>query len=385
MAGYPLAWDLRRRGGSRRPSVLGTDDAVLVNGIWCTPPARTACDVVRLTAPIDGLAILDRALASRTCSRDELAAASIEQAGLREVIRLRWLIPRADALAESPMESRMRWRFLDARLPSPTCQIRVGDIADRWHRLDTGWREHRVGAEFEGGIAHLTQAQLRADRARHNWLTEKGWTLLHFTDIDVYCRHAQMVATVRRLLGRPAAGGSDSGSVRSTHRTPASSPIRSMEKGSRAAPVRGGRRRGSQSRSNVNAAPDSGTTAHSSIPATSTWTSSSGIASTTAPIQGASCTESSREDMPPEVAPSRQSNRRTIFVSLAEAKELWIKFVAVWSGVVHDLVRARGRRRGADGLTPAFDPSLPRRWATYTSSTKARRGRFRWVKRRGVP
>lgn len=149
--GPPDVDNLSRPGLQVHPSVLGTDDAVLVNGIWCTPPARTACDVVRLTAPIDGLAILDRALASRTCSRDELAAASIEQAGLREVIRLRWLIPRADVLAESPMESRMRWRFLDARLPSPTCQIRVGDIADRWHRLDTGWREHRVGAEFDGG------------------------------------------------------------------------------------------------------------------------------------------------------------------------------------------------------------------------------------------
>lgn len=198
--------DNRRRPGLQvHPSVLGTDDAVLVNGVWCTPPARTACDVVRHSDPIDGLAILDRALASGCCTRDELLAASVEQAGLRQVIRLRWLIPRADPLAESPMESRMRWRFLDARLPAPTCQIRVGDPSDRWHRLDTGWRDRRVGAEFDGGIAHLTREQLRADRDRHNWLTENGWMLLHFTDIDVYRRHARMVATVRRLLDRDTA------------------------------------------------------------------------------------------------------------------------------------------------------------------------------------
>ena len=30
------------------PSSLGTDDAVLHRGVWCTPPARTACDLVRL-------------------------------------------------------------------------------------------------------------------------------------------------------------------------------------------------------------------------------------------------------------------------------------------------------------------------------------------------
>lgn len=203
--GPPDVGNRRRPGLQVHPSVLGTDDAVRGNGIWCTPPARNACDVVRLTAPIDGLALLDRALASRTCSHDELIAASIEQAGLREVIRLRWLIPRADALAESPMESRIRWRFLDARLPQPACQIRVGDMGDRWHRLDTGWRDRRVGAEYDGGIAHLTQDQLRADRDRHNWLTENGWTLPHFTDIDVYRRHTRMVTTVRRLLDRDAA------------------------------------------------------------------------------------------------------------------------------------------------------------------------------------
>ncbi|MEJ7704831.1 MAG: hypothetical protein WKF47_14760 [Geodermatophilaceae bacterium] len=202
----PADVDNRRRPGLQvHPSVLGTDDAVRVSRIWCTPPARTACDVVRLTAPIDGLAVLDRALASRTCNRDELVAASIEQAGLREVIRLRWLIPRADALAESPMESRMRWRFLDAHLPVPACQIQVGDLGERWHRLDTGWRDRRVGAEYDGGIAHLTQDQLRADRDRHNWLTENGWTLLHFTDLDVYWRHTRMIVTVRRLLDRDVA------------------------------------------------------------------------------------------------------------------------------------------------------------------------------------
>lgn len=161
--------DNRRRPGLQvHPSVLGTDDAVRLSGILCTPPARTACDVVRLTAPIDGLAVLDRALASRTCGRDELVAASIQQAGLRE----------------------------------------------RWHRLDTGWRDHRVGAEFDGGIAHLTQQQLRADRDRHNWLTENGWTLLHFTDIDVYRRHTRMSRRVSRWgAARGVPGAVRSGAV----------------------------------------------------------------------------------------------------------------------------------------------------------------------------
>jgi hypothetical protein len=184
------------------PSSLGTDDAVLIEGVWCTSPARTACDVVRNTAPIDGLATLDAALRSGTCSREQLASAATAQAGLRQVIRLRGLVPVADAESGSPMESRMRWRFLDAGLPRPRLQIRLTDRG-RTHFLDMGWEEQQVGAEFDGHEFHMTREQLAADRDRHNWVTEHRWTLLHFTGVDVYRRHIAMVERTARTLGLP--------------------------------------------------------------------------------------------------------------------------------------------------------------------------------------
>ncbi len=70
----------------------------------------------------------------------------------------------------------------------------------RRHRLDTGWREHRVGAEFDGLEAHMTRQQLHADRDRANWLTQHDWRLLHFTAVDVYRLWERMVETVRRQL-----------------------------------------------------------------------------------------------------------------------------------------------------------------------------------------
>ncbi len=182
------------------PSSLGCDDAVRIGGIWCTPAARTACDVVRLTAPIDGLATLDAALRSGSCTRQELATAADEQAGLREVIRLRALVPYADRRADSPMESRMRWRFIDGGLPAPDLQVRVGDFS-RSRYLDNGWRDRRVGAEFDGLVAHMTAQQLKEDRRRHNWLTDQDWKLLHFTAADVYQRPAAMIATTAAALG----------------------------------------------------------------------------------------------------------------------------------------------------------------------------------------
>lgn len=185
------------RGLQVHPSSLGTDDVVQRSGVWCTPPARTACDVARLGARIDTLATLDSALRSGTCTRDHLLAAAEEQRGLRGVVQLGLLIPHADGRAESPMESRMRWRFIDARLPAPEVQLEVVE-GFRRHRLDVGWREFRLGAEFDGLESHMTRQQLAADRDRHNWLTERGWTLLHFTAIDVFRLWERMVGTVRR-------------------------------------------------------------------------------------------------------------------------------------------------------------------------------------------
>ena len=198
--GPPALMNRRRPGIQVHPSSLGTDDAVQVNGVWCTPAARTACDVVRLTPPIHGLATLDAALLSRSCTTRELVEAAAAQAGLREVVRLRELIPHADPRADSPMESQMRWRFIEGGLPAPELQVRIVTAAgDRF--LDHGWREQRVGAEFDGYEAHMTREQLRSDRQRHNALTEQRWTLYHFTAVDISRRPVGMVRTAARALG----------------------------------------------------------------------------------------------------------------------------------------------------------------------------------------
>ncbi len=96
----------------------------------------------------------------------------------------------------------MRWRFLDGGLPAPRLQVALLD-AGRTHHLDMGWEEHLVGVEFDGLDAHMTREQLAADRDRHNWVTERRWTLLHFTAVDVYRRHVAMVERTARALGLP--------------------------------------------------------------------------------------------------------------------------------------------------------------------------------------
>ena len=145
----------RRPGIQVHPSSLGCDDAVQLDGVWCTPPARTACDVVRLGPPIDGLATLD-ARCARAAASGRADRGARQQAGLRQVVRLRSLVPLADGRADSPMESRMRWRFIDGGLPAPDLQIESWATAGVQRWLDIGWREQRVGAEFDGLEAHMT-------------------------------------------------------------------------------------------------------------------------------------------------------------------------------------------------------------------------------------
>jgi hypothetical protein len=86
----------------------------------------------------------------------------------------------------------------------PDLQIVVGS-GGRLHRIDLGWREHRLGVEFDGLVAHLTREQLARDRDRHNWLTEQDWRLLHFTAVDVFRRADEMVARVARHLDQRGA------------------------------------------------------------------------------------------------------------------------------------------------------------------------------------
>lgn len=196
----PADLDNRRLPGLQvHPSCLGTEDAEIRRGLWCTPAARTACDVARSGAAIDVLATLDAVLASGTCTREELVLACRSQRGLRGIRRVAELIHWADSRAESPMESRMRWRFLESDLPEPELQLEVRR-GSRSHRLDLGWRRYRVGVEFDGLEAHMTRQQLADDRDRHNFFTEEGWLLLHFTARDIYRRHEAMLATVGRHL-----------------------------------------------------------------------------------------------------------------------------------------------------------------------------------------
>jgi very-short-patch-repair endonuclease len=191
-----------RRRGVRAHEFTVAFEPVLTAGVACTPPARTAIDLVRTVDRPSGLAVLDAALYARACTAEELAAEVLRHDAQRGVIRARELVPLADARAECRQESHLRLVLHDGGLGGFEPQVEVWD-PQRWspyarYRLDLADRAHLVAAEYDGE-SHL-RGGLRRDRARHNWLDEHGWTMRYFTDEDLYRRPGRIVPVLRRAI-----------------------------------------------------------------------------------------------------------------------------------------------------------------------------------------
>ncbi|TCB99997.1 DUF559 domain-containing protein [Micromonospora zingiberis] len=173
---------------------------VLVQGLPCVPAARCAVDLARTVRRLDALPVLDAALRSAAVTPDDLLAEVCVHRALRGVRQARELVPLADGRAECRQESQLRLVLLDGRLPPPEPQLWVPDTAGLPRfRVDLGYRERRVGIEYDG-ISHLDREAFRYDRERINWLDAQGWRMRYFTDRDLYRRPAHVVATVQAAL-----------------------------------------------------------------------------------------------------------------------------------------------------------------------------------------
>jgi len=174
--------------------VLGQGDVVDVDGMWATTPERTVVELARIVRRIDALPVVDAALRAGACTPESLAEQLRQQAGLRGIVQARDIVRLGNPLAESAMESRTRLRILDAGLPEPELQIEVGG-----YRLDLGWREYRVGVEYDG-IDHLDRPRQRTDLERRNNLARLDWRIVWVTDVHIYRTYRQFIAELSRLV-----------------------------------------------------------------------------------------------------------------------------------------------------------------------------------------
>lgn len=107
---------------------------------------------------------------------------------------------RAAEPAESPMETRLRWLLIAARLPRPEVQTDLYDAQGRFvGRADLYYREARLVIEFDGG--NHREGLVSNDR-RQNLLMTAGFRVLRFTAADVHHRPDVIEAQVRSAVGR---------------------------------------------------------------------------------------------------------------------------------------------------------------------------------------
>lgn len=193
----------RRPGLNAFVSDLPNDDVVLVAGVPCTSPTRTALDLARYRPRFMGLGALDAFTHAGHTSVAELEAAALPLRGHRFIRRARELIALCEPGTESMGESWTRLRLIEAGLPRPDVQISLRQHGVEVYRLDLGFVEHKVGVEYDGIEHHLRTPEQRShDAARRADIERRfGWRVLAATGNDIFGRRPTLEDAVMELLG----------------------------------------------------------------------------------------------------------------------------------------------------------------------------------------
>ena len=164
---------------------LSDDETTEINRMLVTTPARTALDLACRNPINRAVAAID-ALANAT----ELKFADVEllaqrYRGRRGIRRARSVLDLVDAGAESPRETWLRLLLLRAGFPRPRTQIPVYDEFNQLiARLDMGWEDAMIAAEYDGDHHRTDRRQFNRDIARTEALTAMGWILVRITSED---------------------------------------------------------------------------------------------------------------------------------------------------------------------------------------------------------
>ncbi|OBK94663.1 hypothetical protein A5645_16075 [Mycobacterium asiaticum] len=178
--------------------MLSGSEALMIDGISVTTPARTAFDIGRrTTVRLHAVQRLDALLNATDVKVEDVEAVAAQHLGVRGLVQLRRVLPLVDGGAESPQETRTRLALIDAGLPKPQTQIRVyNEYGDFVARIDMGYRELRVGVEYDGPQHWTDPAQHARDIERQAALTDLGWTIVRVSSELLRYRRGTFIARV---------------------------------------------------------------------------------------------------------------------------------------------------------------------------------------------
>lgn len=174
------------------------DDTTEIHGVRVTTPLRTAWDLGRVRWTSEAIAGLDAMHRLQAYEVGEFLDGIERFRGQRWVTTLRTIGPLADGRSESPPESILRLRCIEASFPvTPQVEVRRG--AELLGRLDLGNEQLMAGVEYDGAEWHTSPKQLAHDRDRRTDLREAGWLIDAFTKVDLFGQGADPETRIRRL------------------------------------------------------------------------------------------------------------------------------------------------------------------------------------------
>jgi hypothetical protein len=123
------------------------------------------------------------------------------------MVQLRRVIALMDGGAESPQETRTRLLLIAAGFPKPQTQIVVVDAFGEFvGRVDMGWKEWKVGVEYDGPQHWDDPEQHAKDIDRLADLAAQGWLIIRVSrDLLRYRPHVFLgrVRDAMRAAGWP--------------------------------------------------------------------------------------------------------------------------------------------------------------------------------------
>ena len=169
------------------------------DGMPVTTAARTAFDLGRRLTVGAAVPRIDALMHATGVTVEGIAAIAATHPGVRGLRALGESLSLVDGGAESPYESMTRMLLVRNGFPRPETQIRVLDnhgvvVA----RLDMGWRQWRVGVDFEGAHHWTDPLQRNRDLERYALLPDLGW-------IDIRLNSGMLHNAPRRFLDRVGA------------------------------------------------------------------------------------------------------------------------------------------------------------------------------------
>lgn len=115
----------------------------------------------------------------------EVAAAVDSWRRAPGAVMLRKALDRMRPGVDSPMESVLRQIIVDAGFDEPEVQPGVEMLDGRVLHPDVGYRELKIGIEYEG-VGHADPERMRADITRLEDFAEVGWHIIRVTVRDLF-------------------------------------------------------------------------------------------------------------------------------------------------------------------------------------------------------